>query len=310
MSWFPPPKPIETKVFTSMPEHFRRPRRSAWADANKGGAPIDSFLEGPAFDRDGNLYVTDIPHGRVFRIDQGGEWSLVAEYDGWPNGLKIGRDGRILITDYRKGLMALDPATGTVTPHLETVGSEGFRGVNDLAFAANGDIYFTDQGQTGMQDPTGRVYRLTADGRLDRLLSTCPSPNGLVLNKAGTHLYVALTRSCQIWRMAVGRDSIVGKANVFAQLPGGVSGPDGLAMDEEDGLAICDPGHGCVWILDRWGVPTHIVQSCAGRTLTNLAYGGPGRSQLFITDSETGQVLVAEAPVPGRALVSHEETGA
>ena len=48
------------------------PRRTAWADANQGGREIDCFLEGPSFDRQGRLYVTDIPYGRIFRVSRGG----------------------------------------------------------------------------------------------------------------------------------------------------------------------------------------------------------------------------------------------
>ncbi|TDM82715.1 gluconolactonase, partial [Lactobacillus crispatus] len=56
-----PPRLIETSVFASMPEAFRRKGVStAWADANRPGVPTDSFLEGPSFDRHGNLYVVDI----------------------------------------------------------------------------------------------------------------------------------------------------------------------------------------------------------------------------------------------------------
>ncbi len=73
----------------------------------------------------------------------------MTEYDGWPNGLKIHKDGRIFVTDYKRGIVLVDPDTGKVTPLLETRGSESFKGVNDLFFAANGDLYFTDQGQTG-----------------------------------------------------------------------------------------------------------------------------------------------------------------
>src|SRR3712207_8814821 len=72
----------------------------------------------------------------------------------------------------------LDPDTGAVTPLLETAFTEGFKGVNDLVFSAKGDIFFTDQGQTGLHDPTGRVYRYSADGILSRLIDTVPSPNG------------------------------------------------------------------------------------------------------------------------------------
>ena len=49
--------------------------------------------------------------------------------------------------------------------------SERFKGPNDLVFARNGDLYFTDQGQTGPHDPMGRVYRLRPAGRLNCLLA-------------------------------------------------------------------------------------------------------------------------------------------
>src|SRR3954464_15458665 len=202
MTFFAPPRRVETTVFTRLPDRFRNPRRTAWADANQGGRPIDCFLEGPSFDREGRLYVTDIPYGRIFRVSPEGEWEQIAEYDGWPNGLKIHRDGRIFITDYKRGLMLLEPDSGRVMPFLETAFSESFRGVNDLFFAANGDLFFTDQGQTGLQDPSGRVYRLGAsDGRLTGLLDTVPSPNGIVVAPDMGFALVAVTRASQIWRL-------------------------------------------------------------------------------------------------------------
>jgi gluconolactonase len=137
-----PPRVIETRVYATMPEKFRRKGvRTPWADANRGGQPADCFLEGPSFDADGNLYLVDIPFGRVFRVSAAGAWTLVAEYEGWPNGLKIHRDGRILIADYMHGLMELDPRAGTVRPVLTSRSSESFKGCNDLYIAANGDIY-------------------------------------------------------------------------------------------------------------------------------------------------------------------------
>lgn len=69
------PQVRDTEVFTRLPDHFRRTGvPSSWADANRGGQPTDSFLEGPVFDGAGNLYVTDIPFGRIFRIDPQGGW--------------------------------------------------------------------------------------------------------------------------------------------------------------------------------------------------------------------------------------------
>ncbi|MGD9828552.1 MAG: SMP-30/gluconolactonase/LRE family protein [Hyphomicrobiaceae bacterium] len=303
MAWFAPPKEISTRVFARVPDAYRKPERNSWTDSNKGGAIIDSFLEGPCLDDDGAILVTDIPYGRIFRISPDGkDWQLISQYEGWPNGMKIRGDGSLLITDYRRGLVAIDRKTGAMREVLGTVKSESFKGVNDLCFSESGDVYFTDQGQTGMQNPTGRVFRWNKDGRIECLIDTCPSPNGLVLDKSGRALYVALTRACQIWRLPVSQDGVIPKGQVFCHLPGGISGPDGMAIDAEDGVIVASPAHACLWRLDRYGIPTHRILSCAGRAVTNLCFGGPGLSQIFMTDSDTGQVLVADAPVAGHPV--------
>jgi gluconolactonase len=304
---FAPPQLIETEIFARMPDKFRRKDPdNAWAIVNRRGIPVDSFIEGPSFDRDGNLYIVDIPYGRIFRISPAGEFQLVAEYDGEPNGLKIARDGRIFITDYRRGLMMLDPRNGQVSSVLERRWSESFKGVNDLVFAGNDDIYFTDQGQTGLHDPTGRVYRLRTNGTLDLIVGNVPSPNGLVLNGAEHILYVAATRGNSIWRIPLMPDGTASKVGIFVQLSASLGGPDGLAMDEEDNLAVAHAGLGAVWIFSRLGEPLYRIHSCEGLATTNVAYGGADNKSLYITESESGCVLVARVPVAGRLMVSHQ----
>ena len=263
MSLYPPPIDYPCEVWTSIPDNFRRPGEVPdWAQANKQGHPADSFLEGPSFDRSGSLYVTDIPYGRIFKISPDGVWSLVSEYNGWPNGLKIHRDGRIFITDYKNGIMQLDPDSGAVTPVLTHRRSESFRGVNDLVFDAKGRMYFTDQGQTGMHDPTGRVYRYNLDsGALDLLITNAPSPNGLVLNPAEDVLYVAVTRGNGVWRVPVLADGGTTKVSVFVALAGGNSGADGMAVDSEGRLFVCDAGNGCAWVFTKWGEPVYRVRT-------------------------------------------------
>jgi gluconolactonase len=304
---FAPPPMIETRIFARLPDKFRRnDPDNAWAIVNRRGVPVDSFIEGPSFDRDGNLYIVDIPYGRIFRISPAGEFQLVAEYDGEPNGLKIAQDGRIFITDYRHGLMTLDSRTGRVSSVLERRWSERFKGVNDLVFARNGDIYFTDQGQTGLHDPTGRVYRLRTNGTLDIIVGNIPSPNGLVLNGTEHILYVAATRGNCIWRIPLMPDGTASKVGIFVQLSGSLGGPDGLAMDDEDNLAIAHAGLGAVWIFSRLGEPLYRIRSCEGIATTNVAYGGADNRSLYITESESGCVLVAQVPVAGRLMVSHQ----
>ena len=297
-----PPAVREFEVFSSMPAQLRRTGvRSAWADANQGGRLADSFLEGPLADADGNLYVTDIPFGRIFRIDAAGAWTLVAEWDGEPNGMKFLSPAELLVTDYKNGLMAVDLRRGQVRPFLERRHSERFKGVNDLVFDSRGNLYFTDQGQTGLHDPTGRVYRLAPDGRLDQLLSNVPSPNGIVLADDERFLFVAATRGNCVWRMPLQPDGSVSKAGQFFTSYG-PSGPDGLAMDEAGNLLVANPGLGIVWVLNRFAEPELVIRGPRGASLTNVAFGGEGRRTLYCTDSTHGAVLAARMEVPGAAL--------
>lgn len=301
MFYLNPPELIEFEIWTSLPESLRRARRSDWADANRGGVPADSFLEGPVFDRAGNLYVTDIPWGRVFRISPAGEWSVVAEYDGEPNGMKFIDDTHLLITDYKNGLMKLDVRTGEVTPFLQRRNSERFKGVNDLIFDAQGNLYFTDQGQSGLHDPSGRLYRLRPDGQLDLLLANVPSPNGVALSPDGRVLYLAVTRGNCVWRVPLLPDGSVSKVSQFFTSHG-PSGPDGLAVDTEGNLLVCNPGLGYVWLLDHRAEPRIIWRSPAGQSTTNLAFGGADGRMVYCTDSTTGAILTAHAPHAGLPL--------
>lgn len=301
---FSPPQVIEARVLTRLPDAYRGKRPSEWGAANKPGEPIDSFLEGPSFDREGNLYVVDIPFGRIFRISPKLEWTLACEYDGWPNGLAIHRDGSIWIADYRRGLLKLDP--GSKKPPQAILGhrnSESFRGLNDLTFDAQGNCYFTDQGQTGLHDPTGRVYRLRTTGALEMVLSGIPSPNGVALNAHGRALLVAVTRANQVWRGPLLADGSVSKVGAFRTFFG-TSGPDGLAVDVDNRLVVAHASLGGAFVLNVRGEVTHFVKSPTGSTVTNVAYR-PGTSKLVLTESETGSILEADLPSAGSPLFSH-----
>jgi gluconolactonase len=306
MSLYPPPQDIETEVFASLPKELRLNARSDWADASRFGVKMDGFLEGPSFDRAGNLYVVDIPFGRIFRLSADtAEWSVVADYDGEPNGLKIHSDGTIYIADYRNGIMRLDPETGEVSSHCARVKMEGFKGCNDLVFAKDGTMYFTDQGLTGLHDPTGRVYRLHTDGRLECMIDTIPSPNGLVPDLDEELLYIAVTRANAVWRMPLPPDGGTFKVGLFVQLSGGLGGPDGMALDAEGNLAVCHAGMGAVWLFSKLGEPLYRVRSCQGLYTTNCAYGGPDNRYLYITESDSNTILRAEMPWPGKTMYSH-----
>ena len=147
-----------------MPEAMRRAVRTDWADANKPGHIADSFLEEPSFDRAGNLYLTDIPHGRILRVTPALEWQEVAQTGGWPNGLALHRDGSLWVTDYRLGILRIDIDTGRIETVLGHRDSESFKGVNDL------------------------------------ITNNVPSPNGIALSTDERFLFVSVTRANAVWR--------------------------------------------------------------------------------------------------------------
>ncbi|KAF5710992.1 transcription factor [Fusarium globosum] len=242
MNFYPAPPVIKAEIYLRIPDDKRcLGQESEWRGGFAGSFQ-HIFLEGPVVDSAGNLYIVDVPYGRILKIDGEKNVSVACTWDGEPNGLVGTADGDLLVADYKQGILSFSPETGKIGPKLTRKNLERFKGPNDLIVDSKGNLYFTDQGQTGMTDPTGRVYRLSPDGRLDTLLANGPSPNGLVLSRDERFLYVAMTRANQVWRLPLHADGTTSKAGVFFQSFGN-AGPDGLALDEEASSSCPLPSH-------------------------------------------------------------------
>lgn len=304
---FKAPPEIGTEVFARIPDQYRKLGQLSAERilAGKGSLKTDCYIEGPAFDRNGNLYIVDIAFGLIYQINPQGSVKLLSEYDGEPNGLKIHQDGRIFVADHKNGLMLLDPQSGEIKPFIERYKTESFKGLNDLVFSKDGNLYFTDQGQTGLQDPTGRVFCLNTQGNLSCLLNNVASPNGIALNPEENFLYIAVTRANSIWRAMLLPDGSITRVGNFIQLSGG-SGPDGLAVDQAGNLYVAHAGLGTVWKFSPQGEPLLRIHSCTGKMTTNLAFGGKDNQDLFITESETGSILRVRMDTPGLTPFSHQ----
>jgi gluconolactonase len=290
---FTSPLTIKAQVFARLPDAFRTAGKQ------------DSFLEGPSFDRDGNLYVVNIPAGQILKVSPQGEFQLAFEYDGEPNGLAIHRDGRIYITDHRRGLLRLDSRAGELETLIDRPRREGFKGLNDLTFNSRGDLFFTDQGQSGLQDPTGRLWSWReATGNLELILDNIPSPNGFAFGKDERLLYLAVTRANAVWRVPLRGGGGPGLVGLYIQLSGG-AGPDGIAVGQDDEIAVAHLGMGSVWVFSSLGRPLAEIQAPSGLMVSNVCFGGADRKTLYITESHTGTILCADLDVVGKALFSH-----
>lgn len=304
---FAAPPVIPTRLLARLPESFHVSGRISGRYADR-----KFYLEGPAMARDGTFYFTDVPGGRIFRITPDGELSLFVEYDGEPNGIKIHRDGRLFVADYRNGILIIDLLTKRIETFVKQVANERLRGPNDLAFAANGDLYFTDQGNSDVLRPNGRVVKVTPDGRPQIIASDIPSPNGLVVSPDQAWLYLAVTRTNTIWKLplevppGLAGHAEVGTSGVWVYLQGG-TGPDGMTVDSAGNVLVAHTGLGCVWVFSPLGEPLHRINTCAGLSISNLVFGGEDMKTLYITESSTGSILTAQMPVAGHRLYSHAD---
>jgi gluconolactonase len=112
----------------------------------------------------------------------------------------------------------------------------------------------------------------------------------------GTVLFVAMTRDNAVWRLPLMKDGSVSKVGRFCSTFG-ASGPDGLTMDQAGRLFVAHASLGHVFVFAPNGELIARIKSCAGPTCTNVAIGGAKRDRLYITESVTGTVLVADIGV-------------
>jgi len=290
---FRPLDPRPFSLVSRLPDALRKDARSDWADLNLGGRVLDAFLEGPVCMPGGDLLMVDIPFGRILRLGRGGAWSVEFEYDGWPNGMKLLPGGSLLVADHKRGLLEIDPSGKSVRVLCDRWAEAPFHGLNDLTVASNGDIYFTDQGQSGLEAPYGRVFRRSAEGELTLLMEGIPSPNGLVLNRAESVLFLAVTRANAVWRLPLTPQGGVRKAGHFIQLSGGV-GPDGLArLPGTDELLTVHAGLG-VWHHSEAGLPEQLWADRNRTYPTNLTADPLEAGTYFVTESLAAEVLRIE----------------
>jgi gluconolactonase len=282
------------------------------------------FPEGPVCDHDGNLYVVEIRAGRVQKIPSGGTASVFATPGGGPNGAALGLDGALYITnnggfswhdglpigpapDYETGRIERIDRAGKVQRLYSTCDGVRLSAPNDLVFDAVGNFYFTDpihrdpQLRESLTVPTkrsGSVYYATPDGtHIQRVATNLQHPNGIGLTPDGKTLLVAETFAASLCGFPIRAPGELGERRPFAKLPSGYY-PDGFCLDEEGYVLVCGVLGGGIIVFDPNGAQVDVIP-CADRVVTNVAFGGPHYSTLYITESGLGRVVTQEWPRRG-----------
>ncbi len=282
-------------TWTSLPEEFRHTGEpSAWAKMTRPGEQMHSFLEAAFYDESGNLWLSDVPYGRVFKVTPTGDWLLEHQIKGEPHAMKLDAKGRRLAVDYSNGLIEL---TGKSDFKVLTSGGESpFLGLSDMSFAPDGALWFTDSGRTSLSDPAGRVYRW--DGELRLVLDCVPYSNGICLSPDGAYVYVAATRANQVWRFAANLpEDASPMVGTWLQLSGGL-GPDGLASNSFGWVAVAQAQAGRAYVFDPMGDLLADIRLPNGQWTTSVTFHPKDPHQLTIVDAQFGGVFTCRIPDP------------
>jgi sugar lactone lactonase YvrE len=141
--------------------------------------------------------------GRIVRISpDGGEQTVVADTGGRPLGLHVARDGRVLICDCDRGLLALDPRSGTLEVLVDHVEGRPLGFCSNVTQTADGTIYFTEstsgdfnfeQALGAFLEARGRggVFRLALDGTVTILVDGLYFTNGVTVTAVESALVFA-----------------------------------------------------------------------------------------------------------------------
>lgn len=228
------------------------------------------FAEGPTFDDQGNLFVVNYRRlGTIGRITPDGTASvwcvldLLAPIEGraaQANGLKIDGEGRLIVADAGGGRVLRVAADGKQAEVLaDRWDGQRFRAVNDVALDLQGNIYFSDPGNSSAETPIGAVYRYDIRTKKTSLVAgKMAFPNGLAVTPDQKRLCVAESQRFRIVTIDLLDDGAVGSPRTLIDFPrenenglrGGSYFPDGLIFDAAGRLYVAMWTGGFINVVD------------------------------------------------------------
>lgn len=257
-----------------------------------------SIIEGPVW-LNGALYFSHIannssPHpSRIIRLtEDSGPQVWVSE--AYSNGLAIDTSGDLLMARHSDGsITRLEPNSMRET-NLTASAPWSFNSPNDLAVRSDGNIYFTDP---SWQRPAGRtpaeytgIYRSSPQGEITLIDGTKQNPNGINLSLDERWLYVA--GQMPLTRYPVGADGAVGSGETVGDVGASLQGADGMAFDCGGRLYVTN--NQSVRVIDTTSgdfPEVATIQFPGVSAVTNVAFGGPQRTTLYVTSLGTDPKL-------------------
>ena len=233
------------------------------------------FTEGPAADAHGNVYFTDVPESRIYKIDTDGKVTLFAKDTAKTNGLMFGPDGRLYGCRNGDKQIVRYAADGSFESVADGVDS------NDIAVGSDGAIYFTDP-------PNQQVWHIAPKGKA-RVVAKGFRPNGIILWPGEGTLVVTDSEQPHLWTFRIEADGgLKFKERYYMplrMLPGAeLPGSDGMAVDDRGRLYVAT--YAGIQMFDPTGRMGGVILKPQNRFLSNVTFGGPKFDFLYVTCSD------------------------
>lgn len=246
-----------------------------------------SFTEGPAVDREGNVYFTDQPNDRIVKFNAAeGSFSDWLKPAGRCNGMFFDQKGNLIAcADEKNELWSIAPDK-KVTVLAGDFGGKLLNGPNDVWLRPDGNLYFTDplyardywKRDKAMQQPGQYVYYFEMKSkRAKPVITDLKQPNGIIGTPDGKALYVADIAARKTYSYAVQPDGSLEDKKLFCEM-----GSDGMTIDVDGNVYLTGRG---VTVFDKSGAKLTnlpIPEPWTG----NVVFGGKDRRLLFITASK------------------------
>ncbi|MCF5705541.1 SMP-30/gluconolactonase/LRE family protein [Pseudomonas syringae] len=275
-------------------------------------------LEGPAFDRQGNLLFVEVLGGQVLKIDAQGQLHVVVAKNARGSaGLAIHKDGRLFVAGLGNyvdtGNLTVYDADGR-NPEVIIDAEKGLL-VDDLVFDANGGFYFTDLKGTSTE-PTGGVYYVPADHKsIVPILPNMANANGIALSPDGKRLWVTEFGTGLLHRVELkDAKSIAPFGAVVVYRFHGPS-PDSMRVDADGNVYVAQYSQGRVLVINPNGLPIGQIL-LPGREAGHFLFSTsmalkPGTREVYLVanDGDRGQgavVFRAKGVAEALKLFSHQ----
>ena len=253
--------------------------------------------EGVSVAPDGTLFaVENIEGGNIVRIRNGQaeKWlsssTRARNPDGRPNGSKFWGKTLYFADSGLKQIWAIAPDK-TAQVIVDAKRGECVNGPNDIAFAPNGNFYFTDP----KWDSKGNVYfcRRAAGGKWTTTFFAGEFlfPNGVAVAPDGRSVFVGETQRNRVWKIEIKADGSAGNKRVWCDLPATPhpwNGPDGMRFDNRGRLFVAQYGNRAIQVVSPQGRVLETLNA-GGANPTNVAFSRDQKT-LYISETETNAI--------------------